>query len=144
VGITKNELSSILRALAVTLDALNDQQFQNWIQGKGRLVYREEKLPADISSNVPSRELPVTVDPRVENIIARLNKCTSREEASSFLVNSKLTKAVLQDLCRSIQVHALKSDTKDRLVQKIVESLVGARLRSEAIKQTDLKGRSTD
>lgn len=147
MGITKNELASILRALAVTLDNLNDQQFKDWIRGKGKLVYRAEESPAVTPDNAQSPKLspaPAITDPRLDNLIARLNQYSSREDAASFLVNSKLTKAVLQDLCKSLKVHVLKSDTKDRLIQKIVESLVGARLRSEAIRHTDLKGSSLD
>lgn len=146
MGITRRELASILRVLAVTLDGLDDQQLIDLIQGKGKLVYREENSSGVIPPQATSPKLPLTsvvpvvIDPRVDNLIARLNQFSSREEAVSFLVDSKLTKTVLLDLCKSLKIHTIKSDTKDRLIQKIVESLIGARLRSEAIKLTDLKG----
>jgi hypothetical protein len=71
-----------------------------------------------------------------ENIIElseKLFSIQSRNEALAFLNANFKTKKSLDSVARQLDVPVLKSDKLENLAEKIVESTVGARKRSEAI-----------
>lgn len=66
-------------------------------------------------------------------IAAALRGATTRDEAMVILTGEGVTKAVLEKLARQLDLPVLRSDSGDRLRQKIIEAIVGYRINSEAI-----------
>lgn len=71
----------------------------------------------------------------VENaeILSRLNECNSREEGHAVISDALKNKSELEHFARYLDVLVLKQDKVDQIKEKIIESTVGATLRSNAI-----------
>lgn len=48
------------------------------------------------------------------------------------------------EIASVLSVHVQKNDTKEKISYKIIESVVGAKLRSKAIKDTELRKKHMD
>jgi len=128
----KSPLARTLRAIAGALESLNDQELEALVAGKGRLVYMAD----DQVSEVDSRPIVDT-----EPLQTRLNSCKSREEGRDVLSNIS-NKEALASLARSLRIHVAKHDRREDIESKIVEAVIGAKLRSEAIQSLNMKGSS--
>lgn len=71
--------------------------------------------------------------PQVPQIVERLNQAADRAAAAQALAGKGITRDVLRSVARAAGVHTTAKDTKDALVQRIVESTIGFRLRALAI-----------
>lgn len=77
------------------------------------------------------------------DIAERLQASRSRETAALLLHNEKLAgKNDLAKLARFLRIHVNKHDKREMIEDKIVEAVVGVRLRSEAIQGVNLKGQT--
>lgn len=127
---SRNELIDMLRVWVKTLESLKPDQYDKLLSGKGKLVFQEIKVTQGI----------IFDESQMQNYIEEIMKFETREDAVQFLSHHKLNKKQLNVICNMLQIYTLKGDTKDQLIEKIVEGAVGAKLRSAAIKQTNLKG----
>ncbi len=75
------------------------------------------------SSNMDKGEL--------QTLVSKLEFTETRDDAVKLL--APYTKAILQEILEKIDVPCHKRDSKEILVEKIVENTIGFRLRSEAI-----------
>lgn len=66
-------------------------------------------------------------------ILSRLNECDSREEGHAIISDALKKKSELEQFARYLDVLVLKQDKVDQIKDKIIESTVGATLRSKAI-----------
>lgn len=141
----KNEISSLFIVIARTLEDLSEKQYDKILSGKGKLVYQEEDIQKNeiINMRIPKRR--VIEDSEILSISTQLCNLNTREEAYDLLKSNKMNigKSDLVKLSSLLKVYVSKNDTRDKIIDKIVESVVGAKLRSEAIKNTDLKGGSS-
>jgi hypothetical protein len=78
--------------------------------------------------------VPPRASADIEKIIHRLQECRSRDEGFSLLSDAQLTRRELEAIARQLGLPILKSDTAERLESKLIESCIGARLTSEAIR----------
>ena len=70
----------------------------------------------------------------VDETLDSLRFIQSRESGFSLLERKGLSKRALERVARSLDLPVVREDTAQRLVEKIVESSVGSRLNSEAIR----------
>jgi hypothetical protein len=70
--------------------------------------------------------------------VARLNQAADRESAKAALTQRGITNDVLRKVARAAGVHTTSKDTKSVLMERIVESTIGFRLRARAIQGDDL------
>ncbi len=129
----RSNLAILLLALADTVGELSQQQYENLMAGKARLVYKETR-----SKGQPK---PIHTDEKAEEYLQFIVACESREAANDYLAKLKLSKTILTQIASRVQIHILKSDNRDQITQKIIEAVVGTKLRSDAIKHTDLSRR---
>jgi len=132
-----NKYARLIRLVVKLLDGLNEEQCENLTTGKAKLIYQE------IETSAPAKKPSIDTDKNRE-YVNNLLEFNSREEAEEYLKRLRLTKKVLIELCNMLQVHVLKNDKKDQIIEKIVETAVGAKLRTEAIKNTELKRKNED
>ncbi|WP_417746720.1 hypothetical protein [Rosistilla oblonga] len=120
-----------MRLIAKELQALTDEEKASLLDGSARLrLSVEDRSPAR-SSNAKSPNLDA-----LNSVKQRLEVCETRDSATRLLEDEKLSKAGLQSLARMLDLPCQKSDTVDRLVEKIVEAVIGYKLRSKAIQGT--------
>ncbi len=123
---------ALLRTVAKDLQALSEDERQQLNEGTARL-----RLVFEAKSSSKKSEKSSATEIDTEAIQARLEKCRSREEAAALLSNGGFTKANLQKLTRAMDLPFQKDDNTQRLLDRIVESAVGFRLRSQAIQGSD-------
>lgn len=126
----RKQIISVLRITSKILESLTENQCNNILSGKGKLVYE------DISKG--------TNKPKVENTnlelyISKIQNFGSREDVFNFIQELNLKKVELAGMAKLLEIHLNKGDKKDIIVKKIIESTVGNKLRADAIKNVDLK-----
>lgn len=134
----KREVTKLLRLVAETLDNMTDTEYDQLLNGKGRLkFFASDKKGKDRlkgSSKVSIEEL--------QTLANQLRDSKTREEARELLHKDPRIplRDNLEQLARLLKVHVNKHDTREAVEDKIVESVIGVKLRSEAIQGLNLKG----
>lgn len=117
---------SLLRLVAKELQALTPDQRQQLSAGTAKL-----KLLFEASNT--KKEVATSTSVNANELRAQLEECKSRDDARGVLGNLKLSKKELQRISRELDLPVPRDDDAERLVDRIVESIVGFRLRSMAI-----------
>jgi hypothetical protein len=128
----KNIYSKLLRIIASILENFSEEEIENLLSGKGTLVYKQTGV---ISKS--NKEHPQPTD--TENILNQLDECQDRENARAVL-SEVPNKEILTVIAKSLKVHVVKYDRREDIENKIIEFLVGAKLRTEAIHSLNMKG----
>lgn len=138
---TKREVINILRAILKAVDGLDDAEFNQVLAGKGRLQFIG--LEQSHSEKKKGRKVLTTklAPEDLQMLGHQLQDCKTREEAVALLHRDgrTLLKESLSQLARLLGIRVDKSDRRDAIERKIVEFVVGSKLRSEAIKSLNLK-----
>ena len=121
-----SDLSKLLNMLQKSVASLDDSQVRALLQGDADLHIEVVLHPPKGKSQSALGE-----STSAEEIAAKLRDCDSREKGFALL--EPLTKADLNALARHYDIHADRSVKKDNLVEKIVERIIGSRLRRGAI-----------
>jgi hypothetical protein len=122
--------------LAGSLKRLSDEEWAA-VQGDAFGIAITTTVPAAAPRRVPRRaprqEARPDPDALVAAIVARLNQAADREAATMALTQPGTTNDVLRGVARAAGVHTTSKDTKPVLIERIVESTIGFRLRARAI-----------
>lgn len=128
--IQKNALVKILRVLATTIEGMAGEDVELLLAGKGKLTF----TPAENPKNA-------NVEPSADHValMSRLNDCKDRDEARQVLL-LVATKDALISLAKGQKLYVAKNDRREDIENKIIEFVIGAKLRTEAIQTLNLKG----
>lgn len=127
--------ASLLRFIAKDVQSLTEEQRGQLREGSAKLrLVVEPRLGGKRSEKSGAAEIDTAA------IQAQLEECKSRNEAAEILRGLGLSKANLQKLTRAMDLPYQKDDNMERLLDRIVESAVGFRLRSQAIQRNDSPG----
>jgi hypothetical protein len=124
-------LAGTLRNLATLIETSDDDEYN---------VLMELGLGAIIKRSADSKPRPKPVgnkrnsDWLIERVAESLQFVSSRESGFEILQRSELNRADLQSLAKRLDLPVLREDSVHRLMEKIVESCIGVRLNSEAIR----------
>ncbi len=129
----KNKYSKLLRVIAGLFEELNEKQIDDILSGKGRLVY-------ELRNNTLIEKEPKLIND-FEDILKRLGSCKDRDEAREIL-SSIPNKETLIAIAKTQKIHVVKNDRREDIENKLIEFIIGAKLRTEAIHSLNLKGGS--
>lgn len=121
----RSELANILRRLADYIDSLSDEDLAPIFRQAARLMQSSER------QRRPSHNEGVPADVRA--IAAELQTLRSRETGDALLRGKAPNRSGLEAIARFLQLPVQRDDTVDKLRAKIVENVIGSRLRSDAI-----------
>ncbi len=121
----------LMRIFVATIESLDQEQVELLLSGKVKLTVAGPKK---------TKETNVGPIDDVE-ILKRLNNCNERIEAREVLSAIK-TRDALAAFARTLKVHVVKHDRREEIESKIVEFVIGGKLRTEAIRSLNLKGAS--
>lgn len=126
----KTVLVKLLKALAIAIEEMTDDDLELLLTNKGKFSLSSAKKPKGIY-----------VEPLAENskTIDSLNNCKDRDEARRVL-QSIPTKPALASLAKVLKVHIAKHDRREEIENKIVEFVIGSKLRTEAIQTLNFGG----
>jgi hypothetical protein len=125
----KKDLLDVIKIIERTVGKLSEEQLYNILNGRGILVYAENKLKRT-HEKVEKRKF--------DDVIFEINKINSREKAFELIENLKLKKEDLFNLGKLVNASISKKDRKDIIIERIIEATVGVRLRDEAIIAIDI------
>lgn len=123
----KKDVGLLLKVLEESVEKLSEQDLMDLIQGKTVLV------PKRIDGNTN------LADSKYQNIIQKIIDARDRKKAELILLDSKVLKKDLINISEILEVYISKNDTKEKMITKIIEATVGAKSRSIAIKDLNLK-----
>lgn len=126
----KAVLAKTLRLLASAIESLDERDLDQLLGGQSKLAF----VPAD-------KPKPLQPEPTADHValLAQLNECTERDQARAILSGIS-NKESLVSFARTQKVYVAKHDRREDIENKIIEFVVGAKLRTEAIQSLNMKG----
>ena len=129
---TKRTIANLFTAFADSLNSMDDSEFELLASGRGKLRLVEGKQP--------TKTQPVEdhlLDNAIAEIAKQLNEVQSRKAAEELIaaIDQPRRKDFLVLLARSCGVSVGSRDNIAKIEQKLIENVVGSKLRSEAIKK---------
>jgi hypothetical protein len=128
---TPAQVGRLLRALASLVEKSSHHDVAALLRGQAILAKVDRHKKEDTAQ---SELLPPTPPPNLAELSEKLHALSSREDGLSLLSASSLTRRDLEKLGRIVGVPIMKTDNMERLTEKIIETCIGSRLSSEAIR----------
>jgi len=125
----KKDLSLFLKIVEKSIEKLSEQDLIALLKGEIHLVPKKIECKNDTNK----------IDPIYQSLIAQLVSAEDRNQAESILMDANILKKDLIIISDMLEVYVNKNDTKEKMIEKIIEATVGAKSRSLAIKDLDLK-----
>lgn len=121
-------LTVLFRELQDAVLELNEGELEKIISGEYQFVLKVVKKRIGTSAKIS----PVD-DFSYSELLNLLNQCESREQGNELLSRELKTKSEFEKFARHVEVTVMKSDKLEKIRDNIIESTVGAKLRSDAI-----------
>ena len=113
-----------------TISKLSDDEIEGIINREGKLVYvKDEKV-----IKTENRKGKNVLD-----VCGELDKVYSRDDAYKILSKGSLKREDIVNIANYYEIKVLKSYTKVRIIDSIVESVVGIKVDKGAIKSVDIR-----
>ncbi|MEG0295995.1 MAG: hypothetical protein RR620_04690 [Clostridium sp.] len=130
---SKNKTVKFLNILINNLSLLKDEEFDKLLRGEGKLIFKEKE------EQIKSKIIQCNISNKtVQSIPDLLIESTSKEDALKIFDMYSPKKNELIEIANILSVHINKSDNKQRLIQKIIEAVVGSKLRIDYINKVEL------
>jgi hypothetical protein len=127
----KKVLARLLRSLAQCIESSSAEEIDDLLAGQRRLEI-ESAGPGRTQMQKPKNLVSSARDWTA--IADQLKGLPSREEGQSLIQGLSLKRKELESLARAMNLPVSKDDSIERLRQKIIESSIGSRLASQAIR----------
>ncbi len=121
----------LLKIVFDFLDNLSEEQLKMLIAKKAKLNLEVEKVTAN-----ETKSLEICVD----EICEKMEGFSTREDALEYLTGLSLLKTDLKAIAKKNGIPIGSKDTNNQIVDKIIENVVGSRLKFDALLNTNLKG----
>ncbi|MBX8835998.1 hypothetical protein [Enterobacter sp. Y17] len=121
-------LTMLFRELQDAVLELNEGELEKIISGEYQFVLKVVKKRVGTSAKISSVD-----DFSYGELLNLLNQCESREQGNELLSRELKTKSEFEKFARHVEVAVMKSDKVEKIRDNIIESTVGAKLRSDAI-----------
>lgn len=118
-----------------TLNQLTENQLHDLLNKKAKLKISYVEEVKSEQEKIDDKNL----EAQVKYLVNELSTVSTREEAISILSNSNINKNILKSVSKSYSISLSSKDTNTVIIEKIVESLIGSKLRFDALLNTNLK-----
>lgn len=119
----------LLKELSNKIKRLSHSDITNVIEGKAEIVLQVVYKDQVLKGKMPSELM-------LDKYAHDLNKMTSREEGILYLKSKLKRKTHLKIFAKHLDILISKNDKIDHIIEKIIDSTIGYRLRSEAIQNS--------
>ena len=126
------KIITLFKIFFTALDKLSESQLNDVAAEK--LIIKFEYPPKTKDKSAPKAERAESVS---IDVCKKINEFTSREEAREYLESFNFKKSQLTEIARYYKILGVSKDTKAQLVYKIIEVVVGSKLRFEALLDSD-------
>lgn len=112
------------------LSRLEDSQIEDLLNKRAYL-----KLESCSNREIVAQN---TKEVSIDTICETLEAKTTRDDAQAYLIELNLTKSILKLLVKHYKIPLTSKATNAQMIDAIIEAVVGARIRYEALYNTDL------
>ena len=123
------EQIQLLKLVFDFLDRLSDEQLKLLLAKKARLKLEIEKELV----GKPTTQICI------EEICNKIEEFTTREEALEYINALSLLKVDLRAIAKKYNIPLGSKDTNIQIIEKVIENVVGSKLKFDALLNTDLK-----
>ena len=126
----------LMRIFVSTIESLDQDQVDQLMNGKAKLTVLTSSRAKDVRQPLVDQS----------EVMTQLNDCKDRTEAHQILSAIK-SRDALASFAKSLKVHVVKHDRREDIESKVIEFVIGGKLRTEAISSLNLKagsGRRSD
>ena len=124
-----DKLGAFLNKLSTDdIDNLKSRKFEIKFELKGKKELSQNSKKAILSFD----------EFTLNSIIDKLNQLKTREEGLTFLISKCSSKNDFETIAKKMDIPFQKKDTIDKLKDKIIESSIGYKIRSQAIQGNNL------
>lgn len=123
------EQVQLLKIVFDFLDRLSEEQLQLLLSKKAKIKFEMEKEII----NAPTTQVCL------EEVCSKIEAFTTREEAIEYINTLSLLKADLKIIAKKYNIPLGSKETNGQIVEKIIENVVGSKLKFDALLNTDLK-----
>jgi hypothetical protein len=129
----RQDIKKFLQALVKMLDRMTEEEYDAFLRNELKLSFVHEPKKDIQAKGILEEDL--------QALSYQINELKNREQAQDLLRNDSRVrlKDDLIRLAKFMCVHVAKKDKREIIEEKIIEFVVGAKLRSEAIKSVNLK-----
>ncbi|WP_204150447.1 hypothetical protein [Leptolyngbya sp. CCY15150] len=123
----------VLQAFLKFLDEISEEEYEQFLSGELKLGFLSEAQQKE-------KVFKGALEEDLQAIIEQLQEITSREEAHKLLKSDsriRLKDDVIR-IAKLLQVHVEKKDNREKIEARIVEFIVGVKLRNQAIQSLNL------
>ena len=121
----------LLKVVFDFLDNLSEEQLKMLITKKAKLNFETGKV---IANETKSLEICVG------EICEKMESFSTREDALEYITGLCLLKTELKAIAKKYGIPIGSKDTNKQITDKIIENVVGSRLKFDALLNTNLKG----
>lgn len=126
----KNDVQ-LLKIVVDFLSRLSDEQVNDLLNKNARLTLEAVSKKKDTPKSPQDEET-------LANICAQINAFSTREDAQTYFATKKFSKKMLQTIAKSYDIALTSKDSRETITNKIIETLIGSKLRFDALLTTDL------
>jgi len=119
----------LFNELADSISFLSDSDIEKLVSGEYQIAIKVQRKK-NLTNSMAGFE---SKSSEYENILRDLNLIESREAGTEFLNEKLKNKVNFEKFAKFIDVAVMKSDKVEKIRDNIIETTIGARLRSEAI-----------
>lgn len=112
------------------LDNLSEEQLK-------LLIAKKARLNVEIEKTITEESKPIHIC--VEEICEKIEGFSTREDALEYITGLSLLKAELKAIAKKYDIPIGSKETNNQIAEKIIENVVGSKLRFDALLNTDLK-----
>jgi hypothetical protein len=133
MSITKEQTLEVVNLAISRIAELSEQEIEDLLGKKAVLSVKYIKTDKKKIKDYDIKEFE-----KLQKYIETLSSFNSREDAIVYINSLKLKKENLIDLSKALSVCISKSSRKEEIMNRIVEFVVGSRLKVEAIRNSRL------
>ncbi len=123
------EQIELMKVVFEFLDHLSEEQIR-------MLVSQKAKLRLEIEREMLNE---TTTKICIDEVCDEIEKFTTREDAIEYISKLSLLKVDLKAIAKKYNIPMGSKETNTQMIDKIVENVVGSKLRFDALLNTDLK-----
>lgn len=127
----KNEIK-LIKIIVDMLDNLTEEQLSAILEKRAHLrlefsaVQKESKISSEFS----------------DEFYVQLENCPSREIAQELFEKNNFKKTILKTIARHYSIPIGSKDSNSQIIDKIIETVVGSKLKFDTLLNTNLNGQN--
>ncbi|MDD2957181.1 MAG: hypothetical protein PHR92_01435 [Lachnospiraceae bacterium] len=122
------EQIKLLRLILDIFEGLSEDQLRDLLDKKAKIKIEYPK-PQDCQLKFGVLH---------DEVFVKLDSLTSRDDATEYFKGLNLTKASLKEIADHYSIPLGSKDTNTQIVEKIIENVIGSKLRFDALLNTNL------